>query len=257
MIAENRASVPDPLPLQGFRHARQWDRHIPPRDSRVQCCAKRQVPADTKSHGAEREARRITLHVVAGFEVIEHGGSRGIEMRYRRGMGQRIALHATRVVISDDQAGWASSMIDLGCRHDETMPGQSVCRTANRPGELKVLRVQNDPGISGTRLRSLWRCDISSTGKAVDGELDVSRSDLHVLRLPQTDGPTRRAALLTNGFGAAVIWHRRGRYRRFVVESDEAGDRRHLARRVVIRPSDVRMNCVADSRGPVPDVIPL
>jgi NADPH-dependent FMN reductase len=38
----------------------------------------------------------------------------------------------------------------------------------------------------------------------------------------------------------------------FVVEGDEAGDRRRLAHRVVVCPSDVRMNCFADSRRPVP-----
>src|SRR5260370_37872474 len=43
----------------------------------------------------------------------------------------------------------------------------------------------------------------------------------------------------------------------FVVEGDEAGDRGHLGHRVVVGPSDVRMNCVADSRAPVPRRDPL
>jgi hypothetical protein len=38
----------------------------------------------------------------------------------------------------------------------------------------------------------------------------------------------------------------------FVVEGDEAGDRRKLTHGVLVGPSDVRLNRVADSPGPVP-----
>jgi hypothetical protein len=77
-------------------------------------------------------------------------------------------------------------MVNLGCRHHETMPGQAVCRSANRSGQLKYLRIQNDPGIPGARLRGLRRRDVGPAGKAVDSEFNVRRGDLHSLRLPQT-----------------------------------------------------------------------
>jgi hypothetical protein len=154
--------------------------------SRIQCRSKSKMTTDTKSHGAERGIREIALHIVADFEMIEHSPGGGVEMRHGRGMSQIIAVHATRIVIRDDQPGRACSIINLRCRHHEAMPGQPVCRSNNRPGQLKYLRIQNDPGMFGARLRRLRGRDVGPTGETVDGELNVCRCDLHGFRLPQS-----------------------------------------------------------------------
>ena len=145
------------------------------------------MPADAKAYGADRGTRGVSLQIVACFEVIEHRGGRHIEMCHGRGMGQMVAMHATGVVVSDYQTGWAGSIIDFRRRHHEPMPGQAVCRSTYRSRQLKYLRVQNDARILTARLRGFRSGNVGSAGEAVNGQFDVRRGDLHFVGLPQSN----------------------------------------------------------------------
>ena len=74
-------------------------------------------------------------------------------------------------------------MVNLGRCHHEPMAGQSVGGSANRPRQLEDLRVQHNAGILRARLGGLRRRDISAARKAVYGQFDVGRSDLHLSSL--------------------------------------------------------------------------
>jgi hypothetical protein len=132
------------------------------------------------------------LHIGAGFEMIEYGFGSRIEMSNRSGMGQMVAVHATGIIVCDDQTRRACTVVDLRRRHHESMAGQSIGRAANRPRQLKYLGVQDDPGILGTRRRLLRRSDIRPTGKPVDREFNVCCRDLHRLRLPESAAELNR-----------------------------------------------------------------
>ncbi len=187
LISESRASVPASgsaprfpscTPV-GYAHNRCTT-------PRIQCCSKRKMSADTKSHGTERGTRGILLHIAADFEVIEHRTGGCVEMGYGRGVGQVIAVHTTWIVVGDYQAGRARSMVNLRCRHHKAMPGQAVCRSANRPRSAEI-------SPSTKRCLDIWRPTARASApprrfdrKPVDGELNVRGGDLHGLSLPQT-----------------------------------------------------------------------
>lgn len=145
------------------------------------------MPSNAKTDGAHCGTRGITPHIASRFEVIEYRRGGRIEVCNGRGMGKIVAVHSARIVVGNDHAGRASSVVNLRRRHHESVPRQSVCRPAYRPRELEYFRIQHDTGILCIRRRRLWRSDVSPAWKAAYGQFNIGRSYLHVFTLPAVE----------------------------------------------------------------------
>src|SRR6266404_1379776 len=113
-------------------------------------------------------------------------------MRHGRGMGQIVAMHATGVVVSNYQTGWAGSMVDFGGRRHEPVPGSGLPFGISAPSaEISPSTERcRDTGRLAGRVRS---GNVGSAGEAVNSQFDfvvvicTSSAFLNAVAKPRND----------------------------------------------------------------------